>query len=127
MTLPTRDEVARQVEDRFEAQRKLANAAFNALYLEVHEKVASNVLQNANAYLQAVLDALIDSELRHEADQVRIQELREALLRVISESWYVLSGGDDPSDKCMSCGLAGHGELRSRLKEAEALLSEEKK
>ena len=51
-----------------------------------------------------------------------IDKLKEMLRSVVSECWYVLSGGDDSSDKCGECGLAGYGELRNRLHEADKLL-----
>jgi hypothetical protein len=70
--MPTRDEVARQVAERF----GLSNPD---LWIAGH-----------NRWETKLWDALIDSELRHEADQVRIQELREALHDLRDE--YTLTG-----------------------------------
>jgi len=69
--LPTRDEVARQVAERFKLVRERDSWYFDCPVFEKYK------------VRDALIDALIDSELRHEADQVRIQELREALREII--------------------------------------------
>jgi len=52
------------------------------------------------------------------------EQLEEALRKLIGECWWVLSGGDNIGEQCDGCGCAGYGELRDRLKEAEALVGE---
>lgn len=45
--------------------------------------------------------------------------------RLIAEAWYVLSGGDDPAERCQGCGCAGYGNLRDLLKETAAVIPKE--
>lgn len=52
------------------------------------------------------------------------ENLRKKTSQLVSETWYVLSGGDSPSEKCSECGCAGYGELRDKLKETEKTLAE---
>ncbi len=43
---------------------------------------------------------------------------RALLLAVVAEADFVLSGGDDPHERCGECGLAGVGMLRDALRPA---------
>jgi hypothetical protein len=52
-----------------------------------------------------------------------LEKVVPALEAVIAEAWYVLGGGDGPREKCGECGLAGVGELRSKLKRASEALA----
>jgi hypothetical protein len=78
-------------------------------YAAEFRKVDSHQLEDA-------LDAL-------EAAQKRNAELTEALKKadhVVHETWFVLSGGDNPHERCTDCGCAPYGELRGVLKAYEA-------
>src|SRR5690348_4760857 len=94
--MPTRDEVARQVAKRLGGK-----------YLPHESPLAVGH--------EKLWNALIDSELRHEADELRIQKLREALreLYVVTKNWH-----PQTDDDCI---------IDQALNVAEALLSEEKK
>ena len=100
--MPTRDEVARQVAKRLGGK-----------YLPHESPLAVGH--------EKLWNALIDSELRHEADQARIQELREALGNMIGWAKY----GQESDPWYFSKEQAPTWE--ENMKRAEALLSEEKK
>jgi hypothetical protein len=43
------------------------------------------------------------------------------VISLVSEIDFVISGGDDPSDTCTECGLAGIGMLRDARRRAVEL------
>lgn len=51
-------------------------------------------------------------------------KLRKQLAQLVDEVTHVISGGDDPSDKCTECGCAGIGMLRDARTDSLALLKE---
>jgi len=108
--MPTRDEVARREKIEHELARQLGYATEK----DDVEYVGNMVIQLRQSNLWS---ALIDSELRHEADWARIQELKEALRAIIAEA--------DQSNGGKGAKLPIV--LYMRELAAEALLSEEKK
>jgi hypothetical protein len=58
------------------------------------------------------------AELRAE-----VSAWREALRSVVAEADFVISGGDNPPERCTECGLAGIGMLRDALRAARELIA----
>jgi hypothetical protein len=56
------------------------------------------------------------AEFEKRQAEAKLAAVVEAAKIVEAEAWYVLKGGDDPAERCQECGLAGVGELRSKLK-----------
>lgn len=52
----------------------------------------------------------------------RTKKLEETVRSLISEAEFVISGGDDPHDRCQECGCAGYGMLRDAIADAKKVL-----
>lgn len=52
----------------------------------------------------------------------KLAPLREALMACVAEIDFLTSGGDDPHDRCIECGLPGVGMLRDARSKAAAVL-----
>ena len=86
-----------------------------------------NVAEFANSVLVEECDRLTRNwQLRWKETNDRAELLEQHLKKVISEAWFVLSGGDNPSDKCTECGCAGYGMLRAALHDAAKALAGER-
>ncbi len=64
-------------------------------------------------------DGLFDPALVRELIAVIIsqQSQLQKADRMWEEAWFVLSGGDNPHDRCGECGNAGYGMLKDALKQ----------
>jgi hypothetical protein len=54
--------------------------------------------------------------------RARVEELKRINTRLIDEAQFVISGGDDPHDRCGECGCAGYGMLRDAITEAKVII-----
>jgi hypothetical protein len=74
-------------------------------------------LATMRSMLQNAKESLTIRDLKAQAAQLLTQ-----VKCLIGECDFVLSGGDDPHDRCTDCGCAGYGMLRDELHRAYALV-----
>jgi hypothetical protein len=107
------DDRAAIVELAAENARLTAELSAAKAVMKAHEAggtFACDALQFAVGEAQTRSDIALLNE--------RNTRLRASLGKLLSEIAFVISGGDNPSDKCTECGLAGIGMLRDARTES---------
>lgn len=124
---------------KLELFKKTAEVAIDrGLRLAEENEKLNEQLLNCELKAQSRMEALASSEraranmiARHAEMQTeneklneQVRRLRASLGKLIDEVTFVISGGDNPSDKCSECGCAGIGMMRDARTDSIALLKE---